>query len=77
MWPVASGAFAPAKSRQSMTGIGTRCRNEEVWVRQSGTELGHACGDVVGDETLDVDALTPVLIVEGTREEVNICLIRG
>ena len=76
MWPVASGPLAPAKSGQRVPGIGGRSRDEEAWVRQSGTELGHACRDVVGDEALDSDASAAILVVESSRKEVYVHLNR-
>ena len=76
VWPVAGRPYAPAERRQGVTGVGGRGRNEQVWVRQSGTELGHACRDVVRDQTLDRDAAVAVLVVERLREEVNVRLRR-
>ena len=76
MWPVSGRPYAPAESRQSVTGVGGRGRNEQIWVRQSGTELGHARRDVVRDQTLDRDASVAILMVERLREEVNVSLRR-
>ena len=76
MWPVASGPLAPAKCGQCVPGVGGRGWDEEVWIRQSGTEIGHACRDVVGNEALDGDAPAAVLVVESSREEVYVRLHR-